>query len=59
MSNDKHEDKLIAEYNAALAALKKLPKGDPRHIPVSARLTAAQRAIKRYRRIKQTRDQNL
>jgi hypothetical protein len=56
---DKHEDQLIAEYNAALNALKRCPKGDPRHIPLAAKLIATQRAIKRYRRIKQTRDQNL
>lgn len=55
---DKHEDKLVREYNDALAALNRIPKGDPRHIPLVAKLVAAQRALKRYRRIKGTRGQN-
>jgi hypothetical protein len=55
---DAHEQKLIADYNKAVNALKRIPRGDPRHIPLSAKLIAAQRALKRYRQIKQTRDQN-
>ena len=55
---DSHEEKLIADYNRALDALKRLPKGDPRHIRLSAQLIAAQRALKRYRQIKETRGQN-
>lgn len=47
---DATEQKLLNEYNSALAALKRVPKGDPRHIRAAARLVAAQRAIKQYRR---------
>ena len=55
---DAHEQQLIREYNAAADALKRLPRGDPRHMRYSAKLVQTQRALKRYRKIKQTRDQN-
>jgi len=52
---NRREDELIAEYNKALAAFKRTPRGDPRHTRLSDKLIAAQRALKRYRK---TRDQD-
>jgi aminoglycoside/choline kinase family phosphotransferase len=46
---DAEEKRLIAAYNAAANELKALPRGDPRHFRASAKLVAAQRALKKYR----------
>lgn len=46
---DAHEQELLKKYNTALAAFKKLPRGDPRRRRYSDNLRATQRALKRYR----------
>lgn len=55
---DAREQQLINDYHKAADALKKIPRGDPRHIRLSAKLIQAQRALKRYRQIQQTKDKN-
>jgi hypothetical protein len=46
---DQHEKRLLDAYNRAVDALNRIPKGDPRHIPASAKVVNAHRALQRYR----------
>ena len=47
---DAHERTLIDSYNAAVAELKNIPKGDPRHMRAAQRVLYWNKALKRYRR---------
>lgn len=47
---DATEKRLTAAYNAAVDRLKKIPKGDPKHIRASAQVIHALQALQRYQR---------